>query len=242
VHHHGIWFPWTKTEFEGRQPDFWNMGEGKGTVEFVSLGETWSGPVFGGFQTRHRFIDLTAPQSKPALHEAWEVIAYNVGHGPRRFFLFDLVSTQECATTSPLKLPKYYYGGLGLRGNWHWNGTENAFFLTSEGETNRVRGNETRGRWCHIGGRVDGELTGVAVFCHPENFRAPQPMRLHPGEPFFCFAPSQLGDWEIAPGKSYVSRYRFVVADGPPDPVELERMWNDYAHPPSVEIKTLGDP
>ena len=25
-HHHGIWFPWTNTIFEGRKPDFWNMG------------------------------------------------------------------------------------------------------------------------------------------------------------------------------------------------------------------------
>src|SRR6185312_13814605 len=31
-HHHGIWFAWTKTEFEGRHPDFWNMGDGTGRV------------------------------------------------------------------------------------------------------------------------------------------------------------------------------------------------------------------
>ncbi|MDQ3815365.1 MAG: PmoA family protein, partial [Armatimonadota bacterium] len=58
LHHHGLWMAWTKTEFEGRHPDFWNMGEGKGTVEFVGLDETWSGPVFGGFRSRHRFVDL----------------------------------------------------------------------------------------------------------------------------------------------------------------------------------------
>ena len=34
-HHHGIWSPWTKTEFEGRHPDFWNMGAKTGTVEVV---------------------------------------------------------------------------------------------------------------------------------------------------------------------------------------------------------------
>ncbi|MFP5082199.1 DUF6807 family protein, partial [Pedobacter sp. JCM 36344] len=31
-HHHGIWAAWTKTEFEGRHPDFWNMGDKTGTV------------------------------------------------------------------------------------------------------------------------------------------------------------------------------------------------------------------
>ena len=37
IHHHGIWMPWTKTEFEGRSPDFWNMGDDKGRVEKVNL-------------------------------------------------------------------------------------------------------------------------------------------------------------------------------------------------------------
>ena len=61
-------------------------------------------------------------------------------------------------------------------------------------------------------------------------------MRLHPTEPFFCFAPSQLDEWEISPGKPYVSRYRFIVAEGPPDKAELERLWNDYAHPPIITL------
>src|SRR3954468_6152603 len=60
THHHGIWFPWTKTHFEGRSPDFWNMGEGTGKVEFEKFGESWSGPVQAGFVAYHNFIDLTS--------------------------------------------------------------------------------------------------------------------------------------------------------------------------------------
>jgi hypothetical protein len=116
------------------------------------------------------------------------------------------------------------------------NGENNCFFLTSDGETNRVKGNETRGNWCHIGGTLDGELAGLAILSHPENFRAPQPMRLHPKEPFFCFAPSQLGDWSIEPGKPYVSRYRFMVKDGAPKKSELDAMWMAYAKPPKVTV------
>ncbi|MBE0541642.1 MAG: PmoA family protein [Verrucomicrobia bacterium] len=238
AHHHGIWFPWTKTEFEGRGPDFWNMGQGSGRVEYAGSLTYWTGPVFGAFRTRHRFVDMTATEEKPALNEEWEVRVYNLrSDAGRPYWLFDLTSTQECASPSPLRLPKYYYGGLGFRGHWDWNGKANAFFLTSEGETNRVRGNETRARWCHISGVVDGELAGVAILGHPGNFRAPQPLRLHPTEPFVCFAPSQLGDWEIIPGQPYVSRYRFVVADGPPDRAELDRLWNDYAYPPEVRVE-----
>jgi hypothetical protein len=56
-------------------------------------------------------------------------------------------------------------------------------------------------------------------------------MRMHPTEPFFCFAPPQLGEFSIEPGKHYVSRYRFVVFDGAPNKELLDSLWEDYAHP-----------
>jgi hypothetical protein len=235
LHHHGVWFAWTKTVFEDHAPDFWNMGQGKGTVEFVSLGDTWSGPLYGGLRARHRYLDLAGPEPKPVLDEDWEVRVFTPADAPQPYWVFDLVITQRCASATALKLPEYYYGGVGFRGHGQWDGKDKAFFLTSEGVTDRVKGNATRGRWCHIGGRTDGGLAGVAILSHPQNFRAPQPMRLHPTEPFVCFAPSHLGDWEIAPGQPYVTRYRYVIADGPPDAALLDRLWNDYADPPATK-------
>ncbi len=239
-HHHGIWFAWTHTEFEGRTPDFWNMGDGKGTVEFVGLDKSWNGTVHAGFSSRHRQVDLSAPVPRTALNETWNVKLYAVGNQAKQpYFLFDLEVTDVCATDSPVKLPKYRYGGIGVRGNWAWNGKEHLNFLNSEGTTDRSKGenNETVGRWAHLGGAVDGALTGIAILGHPENASAPQPQRIHPTEPFFNFAPQQAVDLEIAPGKPFTARYRFVVADGAPDKAELERLWNDYAHPPKVEVK-----
>lgn len=237
-HHHGIWSPWTKTKFENRAPDFWNMGQRTGTVQFVDLRASWGGPVAGGFVAKHRFVDLSAkPQAKPVLDETWNVSVYRPLSGKRPYHVFDLTITQTCASDSPLVLPKYHYGGLGFRGRAEWDGKDNCVFLTSEGKT-RANGNETRGKWCHVSGKVDGgAFAGVAILCHPENFRFPQPMRLHPDEPFFCYAPSQLGDWAIEPGKPYVARYRFVVSDGPADKDEIERLWNDYANPPKVSLE-----
>jgi hypothetical protein len=237
LHHHGVWFAWTRTEFEGRQPDFWNMGQGRGRVEFVSLDRHWSGPVFAGLKARHRSVDMTAADFRVALVEEWETLVYAPLEGKQRYHLFDLTVTQRSAGSSSLRLPQYHYGGLGARGHQAWNGAENAFFLTSEGETDRDKGNSTRGRWCYMGGMVEGEQTGMVILGHPANFRAPQPMRLHPNEPFFCFAPAQLGDWEINPGKPYVSRYRFVVLDGAPDAAEIDRLWNDYAFPPEIRVE-----
>ena len=64
-------------------------------------------------------------------------------------------------------------------------------------------------------------------------------MRLHPKEPFFCFAPSQVDDWKIEPGKPYVSKYRFIVSDGPPDKNVFDQLWQAYANPPKVVIEKL---
>lgn len=235
-HHHGIWSPWTKTKFEGREPDFWNMGQKTGTVEFVGIDAAWGGKVAGGFAARHRMIDLTATAGpKPAIDEAWTVRVYRPLSGSRPMYIIDWMTTQSCASTSPLILPKYHYGGLGYRGHRQWEDKSNCVFLTSEGK-DRSNGNETTGKWCWMGGKVDGEMAGIAVLCHPDNFRFPQPMRLNPDEPFFCYAPSQGGDWSIEPGKPYVARYRFVVADGPADAKEVERLWNDYANPPKATV------
>jgi len=235
VHHHGVWWAWTSTEFDGRKPDFWNMGQGKGRVDFVTLESQWSGPLHGGFESRHRFVDMTGPKQVAALDENWKVTAYKPW--AKDYWCFDLVSEQRCAGTNGLKLPKYHYGGLGLRGNWAWNGAGKGNILTAEGETDRVKAHAQKSRWFDMWGKIDGADCGIAVLCHPSNFRAPQPMRVHPNEPFFCYAPQQGGDMEIKPGDTYVSRYRFVVHDGPPDRNELERLWNDYAHPPVVRVR-----
>ena len=235
LHHHGIWFAWTKTEFEGRHPDFWNMGDGTGTVEFVALDDNWSGPVHAGFKSRNQYVDVSAPNPITVLNEQWLVKVYNAGLGAKPYTMFDLVSTQDLGTSSPLVLPEYRYGGIGFRGHRQWLGKDNCDFLTSEGK-DRNNGHGTRARWCHIGGRIDGQLAGIAILDHPGNFRAPQPMRIHPDQPFFCYAPSLIGDWKIEPGKPYISRYRFIVYDGAPDKAELDRLWNDYANPVHVTI------
>jgi len=242
THHHGIWFPWTKTVFEGRHPDFWNAGAGTGSVDFVKLEKSWSGAVHGGLVARHRFVDLTAkPKPKVALEETWEVRVYALTGGKKPRLIFDLISTQTCAGKSPLLMPQYRYGGLGVRGNraWDHNEANPTLFLTANGVSDRRAGHATRARWCWMGGRVKGALAGIAILGHPGNFRAPQPMRIHPGEPFFNFAPQQFGPMAIRPEKNFVSRYRFVVADGAPNASEIHRFWTDYAHPPTVHTIEL---
>jgi len=225
VHHHGIWTAWTKTVFEGRQPDFWNMGDGKGRVEFIGVDATSPTRV----RSRSRYVDMTVKPERAALEEFFDVQMRPSLSAPRPANVFDVALTQSCVTSSPLQLSEYHYGGLGFRGRSEWDGAANCQFLTSEGITDRVKAHGTKVRWCHVSGRVDGVRAGIAILCHPSNFRAPQPIRVHPDEPFLCFAPPQGGAFTIQPGKPYQARYRFVAFEGEPNKAWLDQLWNQYA-------------
>ncbi len=243
VHHHGIWAPWTKTAFQGRSPDFWNMQNKSGIEDLVAVDRTWSGPVHGGLEARLRSVDLSAPTPVTALNSTWQLTVYNVPTtGAHAVRMFDLTVTHACATADALTLPQYHYGGFGLRGAGAWNGPGDAArFLTSEGLTDRVKGNNTPARWCYLGGAVtpNGDLAGTAVLGHPDNFRAPQPVRLHPDMPYFSFVPQQLGAFAIEPGKPYVARFRFIVTDGAPDRAFLDACWRAYAEPAVLTLAPL---
>ena len=236
-HHLGIWSAWTSTEFQGRTPDFWNFHDNPGNVEASdSLADKWDGPVQAGFRSHHQFIDYSARDAEPvvALNEEWDVRVYRVSE-QADYFMFDLTITQTANIGNPLHLPEYHYGGLGFRGHADWDNPENVSFLTSSGSGRE--GNATRVHWSHIGGLADGQLAGLTMMGHPENFRHPQPIRIHPEIPYFNFAPTQLGEMSIEPGTPYIARYRFITYDGEPDPEELDRLWRDYAYPPGVTVQ-----
>ena len=227
AYQHSVWLAWSKATFEGRQVNFWELSERKGAIEHVELEKSGGGAVFAHFTALLHHIDLTAPGGpKVALHETWKVLIYNLTDA----FVFDLESTQTCATQSPLQVLENSWGGIAIRGHRNWFDTKNSEYLTSEGKT-RKDGNQTRPRWVDMYGWVDGKRSGIALLSHPDNFRFPQPARLHPEKPYFCFAPPALGPFSIEPGKPYRSRYRFYVHQGRPDPAAIDRVWTDFAYP-----------
>jgi hypothetical protein len=237
--HRGIWHSWTKTEFDGRHPDFWNMAkERDGRVlagtEFVRLVKTWSGTVHAGFISQQRSFDATGGYPLTVLNETWEVTCYRVPASAPPVHVFDLKITQVCATDKPLKLPKYHYGGLGVRGSREWDAKGKVEFLTSSG-ANRLQGDAQKARWVYMSGLAQGAPAGLAILAHPANFRSPEPWRLNPSNPQLCVAPSQDGDWEIAPGQPYTARYRFLVADTPLTPQQIQNCWSDFASPATAQ-------
>ncbi len=236
AHHHGIWTPFTKAVFQGRATDFWNMQSKKGEEQWHQGGRVWSGEAFGGFEAEMHMNDLSGPQPITALLDRWSVRAYALSHAPKAMHVFDLTTTQTCATNDPLDLPEYHYGSFGLRGPDEWNGKEGARYLTSEGLSDRKKADGTRARWCYLGGKTSAGLSGTAVLGYPDNFRFPMPVRLHPDMPYFSIVPQKLGAFSIQPGKPYVTRYRFIVTDGEPDAKLFDACWNSLAHPAVVTV------
>ena len=244
-HQHALFFAWTNCTFEGRKINFWDQKSGTARVRFVSSEEANEGRDFSEFEVTHRHEDLSAPEGepKPVLEETWKVRVWN---NDGDYCMVDVVSTQTCASDSPLTINKYHYGGMAIRGTADWfiddkKAEQPGDFLTSEGKT-RADGNHSRPKWVDMHGPYpDGSRAGVAIFCHPDNFRFPQWVRLHPSKPYFVFTPQVEEGFEIKPGEPYVSRYRYIVHDGKPDPELLDRLWNDYANPPKVRVGAGGE-
>ncbi len=234
AHQHGVMFAWRKSKFEGHAVNCWEQKNSLGKVEHVEIESSGDGPVFGHFTACLRHVSNASPDGpKTMLDETWQVRVVNAADN----FLFDVVSTQNAHSASPLFVEKVHYGGFAIRGAAPWckhRGRDHDF-LTSEGKTKKD-GNHTRPRWVDIQGKLDGQTAGVAIMCHPDNFRFPQPVRLHPYMPYFCFAPAVLDSFKIEQGKPFVSRYRFCVHDGDVEPAVVERLWQDYAEPPVVRV------
>jgi hypothetical protein len=150
------------------------------------------------------------------------------------YYLFDIESRLECAGPSPLGLPPYHYGGMAVRGGRGW-GLQQARVATSEG-LDRLAGNHSRPRWATLRGPVtdaSGELhlPGLTFATHPNNFRFPEPLRIHPTMPYMVFTPQQLGATELVPGVPRISQYRFIAHDGELSQEVADRLWTEFAAP-----------
>jgi hypothetical protein len=218
-HQHGIMLAWVESEFQGQTVDFWNSMKNQGVVEHVGVNGTLNGPVFAVLDVLLRHSQITSEGVKqPVLVEIWRINVYN-STNPH---VFDIQSTLVCATGEPLHLKEYHYGGMAFRGAREWSFGK-AEFLTSEGK-DREGGNHTRPLWTAITGEVNDKPYTICGVEFRTNFRHPQPVRLHPDMPYFCWSPPVLGEFDITPAKPYVSQYRFFVFNDSPQVEQLDAL------------------
>jgi type 1 glutamine amidotransferase len=247
-HHYGIWNPWTRTEFRGREVDFWNLAKGQGTVRAEQIIERRAGPVAGGFRALHSHVDLSGPGGESiALQEQWDVRVWNVDPD-RLVWLIDFASVLSPASDQPLTIKDYRYQGFSLRATERWD-DRTATLLTSEGRDKRDA-NATRARWVDVNGVSDAAAgtSGVLFMTHPSNYNFPELLRIWPvganegvENVYVNFNPAQDRDWELRPGQTYTLAYRMVVYDGRLEPEVAERYWRNYANPPRVEVYPTGN-
>lgn len=243
-HHYGIWNPWTRTKFQGRQIDFWNLKEGQGTVRFKKFISTTEGQVFGGFRSLQEHVDFTSDlEELVALEEELAIRVWNI-QSEKKAYLIDFTSILTCATDSAITLFAYRYGGgLGYRATELW-GKDNSQVLTSEGKT-RDETDGTKARWCLISGETNGSggNSGILFMSNPHNREHPEPMRMWPsnelkgkGNIFFEFCPIRHKKWILNPGKDHTLKYRLLVFDDKLSAEDADIYWNDFANPPEIKI------
>jgi len=238
-HQHGIFFAWVRTRYDGTPVDFWNIAGGTGRVLHKRVVSTFEGSDAAGFEVDliHRREKTTDVAEVDVLSERWRVTVH-VTDGSYRSF--DIESHQRALTDKPLMIEKYHYGGMALRGPTRWLTANDSYakknpklprdessFL-NDTRSDRKKGNHEHAKWVALTGSAEGKPVTIAVLCHADNFRAPQPARLHPSKPYFCFAPCVDREFVIDRDHPLVSKYRYLVTDAKPDPKWLDEQWDKW--------------
>ncbi|MGI9551038.1 MAG: PmoA family protein [Aurantibacter sp.] len=244
-HHYGLWGPWTHTRIDTTRVDFWNLGEGMGTVLFKEFKDTSSGDLFSSFTAAQEHIDLkTKKEPQVALNEDLQVRLWNLDRPDR--YMFDYTTSFSSPLENGILFEAYRYGGgIGLRFTERWK-ADNCTVLTSEGK-DRLSADGSNARWCIVSGEAsDGQGTnGILFMSHPKNRMHPEPMRIWPidgndgrGDMFFEFCPIRHEEWKIEPKRDYQLKYRMVVFDGELKAEEAEAYWQAFANPKEIRINS----
>ncbi|MEL7531883.1 MAG: DUF6807 family protein [Bacteroidota bacterium] len=254
VHQHALFFALVNTRFRGKFTDFWNQHKETGTVRAVEISHSFENATHTGFLSVQEHLALQDGDTIVALRERWEVQATRRG----KFNVVDFHSYLYPAGADSLVVKKYKYGGLGFRGNEEWNdhhfeqleGAEVNYigkkgkggFLSSEGK-GRIEANHSRPEWLSFHGQVAGDSVGMVIMGHPDNFRHPQPVRVHPVMPYFSVSPMVLDSFVLHPGDTLISKYRILTHDGSPPISEIEAEWERYrdAERPNIVLIMADD-
>lgn len=221
-HQHGWFYAIRQASFRDSLIDFWNQHYQLGTVALRSLDSV---------RKQENQVDLFATLDHIStafgaiLEEKWhlQVIPGDSLHQ----FIWETTLTN--ITEDTLFAEPYSYGGLGMRGPARWNEADSVHFRSRAQALTSLRdtipdANHTRPFWTAMFGELEQGIGGWAAFDHPENFRYPQPVRVHPEMPYFCLAPMVDYRYALAPGEPMQLRYTIVTFDGEPNADVLDRM------------------
>ncbi len=241
-HHYGIWGPWTHTHIGDRQVDFWNLGEGQGTVKFAGFLTEEEGAIYSGFEALQQHIDFGAKgEDQVAMNEILDVRAWNIGEG---VWMVDYTTSINSPLQNGILLDAYRYGGgIGFRATEKWK-KDNCTVLTSDDKT-RIDADGSFAKWCIVEGESATKegRSGILFMSHPSNRMHPEPMRVWPldanagrGDMYFEFVPIRHEEWKLEPKQNYTLKYRMIIFDGKIEAKTAEMYWNSFATNPIVII------
>jgi hypothetical protein len=233
-HHYGIWGPWTRATINGREVDFWNLGDEKGRVDFSHI---LSKKVAGGaaeLNVRQNHVDLKAPESQKLAIE--EDLRIKLKPADKGRYMVDYTSTISTKIPGGILLDDYRYGGgIGFRATEVW-GDANSQILTSEGK-DRKNADGTEAKWVMVKGKTSAPegQSGILFLSHNTNKSHPEPLRVWPigqyngeGNVFIEFCPIRHESWELQPNNRYTLKYRIIVFDGELSAEEAEAYWRAF--------------
>ncbi len=237
-HHYGIWNPWTKILYRGKEYDLWNLADRKGTVSFEDFTSVKNNKKTAAFTARLDHIINTGTKEnfieKIIMKENQTIVFYTPGKNKDHYFL-DMTIELVPVTDSPIILKEYRYGGLGWRATSEWD-KNNSTVLTSQ-DLPRSKADGSLAKWVLAEGKLGNERGGMIWFSHPDNFNHPEPLRVWPedtnggrGDLFINFSPTKNKDWKLEPGKKYVLKYRMLIYNGSPLQSEtIEKLWQQFS-------------
>ncbi len=233
-HHYGIWGPWTRATINGREVDFWNLGDGKGRVDFSHVISKKQGGGATELNVRQNHLDLKAPEAERLAIS--EDLRIKVKPADKGRYMVDYTTTISTTLENGILLDDYRYGGgIGFRATELWN-PSNSTVLTSEGK-DRVEADGTNAKWIIVKGKTADKSgqSGILFMSHNTNKSHPEPLRVWPENSnggkenvFIEFCPIRHESWEILPNNRYTLKYRLVVFDGELSAEEAEAYWRAF--------------
>ncbi|NND32182.1 MAG: hypothetical protein HKN76_06280 [Saprospiraceae bacterium] len=229
VHQHGMFHAWTRTFIQDTLIDFWNQHAQLGEIRHDSVLSVVNGPVFSSFSVSLDYLAYLRDDTLKVSNEIWNFKIYPLAE----HYLMDWEIQHTWLGPDSLTIDEYHYGGTAFRGSSEWNLPEGAYdslvFVETNLHSSHLESNHSRPEWITMYGLTDAnQYAGITFIPSRKNFRYPQPVRVHPTMPYFCFAPMVLGKFVLQPYDVYKSNCRMLVFDGKPDYSLIQKIHESY--------------
>lgn len=229
VHQHGMFHAWTRTFIRDSLIDFWNQQAQLGDIAHDQVISVTNGPVFSSFEVTLDYQAYLGIDTIKTSKELWKITIFPLEED----YLLDWEISHTWLGPDSLVIDKYHYGGTAFRGSEYWNVEEGAYdslvFIQTNEFKSPILANHSRPTWISMHGATSAKgYGGVAYIPASESFRYPQPVRVHPTMPYFCFAPMVLDKIVLQPDQQYRAAYRILVFDGKPDLKLIEQTLTCY--------------